>query len=375
MPANTFTCPSCATVLKTAQPPSAGSMVRCPKCAQVFAAPAERPAAPRSAGAAPPRREPARGQRPRAQPPARTAPRKRGSGLKWFFLSVGCLFFVCGGGVLAVLGGLVFLADQPVAVASSRTFETAPAKSQTTAPAATAPAGKPPFVNPGERAQGEDGGAKPKPDDLPPDEGRELDRAVLGEVSDKAVAWVRENNRFRPDHKIVSDTAKLIDDQADLRKGFLLTLDGALLKSGKPTLLYGRSGELFVFELTPEQAKAANIAPNGTVFKSTTEQKDLKRPAPRVKLADLAVENAQALDAGKRITGTVSCKLLEKGPGGLTLRFSGVSGAQTITASQPLDEADLASGRPVSFSFGALNEAGGTTPSGPLVVLLEVCAP
>lgn len=65
MPVSLLTCPSCATVLRTANPVPAGKTFRCPKCSAAFPAPEEAPAEYDAVPAGP------------DEPPQRPAPRER----------------------------------------------------------------------------------------------------------------------------------------------------------------------------------------------------------------------------------------------------------------------------------------------------------
>lgn len=79
MSANQYTCPSCATVLKTAAPVNPGTLIKCPKCTKVFPVPGAvapkpaTPAAPVAPRPVPPAAAPAAAPRPSVAPPAPAA--------------------------------------------------------------------------------------------------------------------------------------------------------------------------------------------------------------------------------------------------------------------------------------------------------------
>jgi Leucine-rich repeat (LRR) protein len=391
----TFKCPSCSTLLKTASPPPAGAALKCPRCGTAFRVPAasvpaaqpqpapppQPPAAPRPA--APVRPQPAPQPEPEEafdltgyehRPGRRTpAPKKKGGACLWVFLAGAAVLLLGCGGTVAGLVALVCLAPRP---ASTGPVALAPeaaddARAGTVAARPTEPA-KPVESATAPEKPRDDGGPKTKPPQpMPVEETGDPVNNDLNKVRDQAVAWIKENNRFGPTHKIVTDVGAGIDQRSAQRAGFVYTFSGDLLKSGKPTILAGWSGQFFVLEPTAEQAKGITIPKLFAVIKGTKTQDGLRRPAPRARLAELHIDNADKLDGDARITGTVACTPLEKGTAGCVLRFTCVVGDRLYTGSQPL--AAIPDGdKPLSFSFPPLSSIG-PTPAGPVVTFVELC--
>ena len=86
-----------------------------------------------------------------------------------------------------------------------------------------------------------------------------------GDPRAKAVAWMRENNKFGPKHRI---SANLIPHLQESGPGkiFQVTVGGAVLKSGRPTFLTGWNGEFFAIEVPPQlsnETKSNEATPDG----------------------------------------------------------------------------------------------------------------
>jgi Protein kinase domain len=127
--------------------------------------------------------------------------------------------------------------------------------------------------------------------------------------ADEAIAWVRANNRWKPEAEIAVKTATRIDNLLPKVDGLVLTFGGNLLKSGKPTLLAARPGGFFVFELTPEQTKLANVGPINQVFSWHSHTADPRLRVPRVQLSNFNIDAANDHPSGGRIEGAIDCEL------------------------------------------------------------------
>src|SRR5262249_58398839 len=83
---------------------------------------------------------------------------------------------------------------------------------------------------------------------------------------EQALGWIRNNNAFGPNHKLVKDVKAYLESFPDEAHGFQLELGANLVKSGKPALLVGWRRGFWVFELTAEQsAKVGKAAPTRTM--------------------------------------------------------------------------------------------------------------
>ena len=211
--------------------------------------------------------------------------------------------------------------------------------------------------------------AAPAPSIKPPREPRPA--APPGDAREQGVAWVRDNNAFGPDHKIVADARTRLTGQVREREGFLASLGPKLLKSQKPTYLVGWGGEVFALELSPEQAQQAGVAEAAMVVQTVPPAADLGREDPLCQLSDLKIDGADALDPAAPIKGTVTCRRLrDDNDDYYALRLSVLSRSR-VTLFDHLQVAELPKQGPLAFSFPAPNQAG-VAQTGPLAALVEV---
>ena len=127
----------------------------------------------------------------------------------------------------------------------------------------------------------------------------------MKDIRELGVAWVRDNNALGPNHKIVEDASKRLNDQVQFDQGFVATLGAKLVKSQKPTMLVGWNNEIFPLELTPEQGKQANIKDAVMGVAAVPTGNDVGPGPPIGRLSALKLDHADALDGAARMTGTV----------------------------------------------------------------------
>src|SRR5262249_32857812 len=108
------------------------------------------------------------------------------------------------------------------------------------------------------------------PDPSGPGRLSDTNKALLGKVA----AWVKENNSFGPEHRIVLDISTKAGTILSKDLGFSLTLGHGLLKGKKPVVLAGYGGELFVLEVPDEQKKSLPVAEFGVDLQSVFGAKD-----------------------------------------------------------------------------------------------------
>ena len=109
--------------------------------------------------------------------------------------------------------------------------------------------------------------------------------------------------------------------RADVQDGFLQPLDEALhrgvgcsfligrelTKGGKPYVVHCFCGELFAFQLTPRQAARLQVNDAELVSARGVTQHDHEpHPEPPVRLEQVEVDSAGALDRSKPVTGTLT---------------------------------------------------------------------
>jgi len=157
-------------------------------------------------------------------------------------------------------------------------------------------------------------------------------------------------------------------------KGFELSIGGGLLKSGKPTLLTTRGGQLFVFEYTDAQVKACKLKDRSIIFKETIDHRGPIRATPDVELSDLRIDGADEIDPIKRVTGKVAYRVLGQSNGNLALRIVRCPGKKPQTGIIYLDGDTLSkkSGT-LSFSIAEFADAGGVSAAA-IPVFVEMIA-
>ncbi|MBN9121244.1 MAG: hypothetical protein J0I06_19185, partial [Planctomycetes bacterium] len=157
-----------------------------------------------------------------APPPSPNAPRPNGR-RSWRGVGIGAVVLV---GAVAVAVALVprnHPVDPPTEATRAGPSAVEPA------PAAPAPPALERALAPPPRAVDRDALATP-----------EQFAAWKRESAYRLVDWVRENNRWDPAAPVVASTAEMIAEAAPKSNGFSLALGGALVRSGKPTLIETR---------------------------------------------------------------------------------------------------------------------------------------
>src|SRR5262249_424668 len=172
--------------------------------------------------------------------------------------------------------------------------------------------------------------------------------------------------------KLVSDVTRDLDKAVGSGTGFAFIFDAELLKSKKPALVGGWSGEFVAYELGPDQTRGLNVPKKNLLSRQTGPPTGRPPGTPVAHLSDLTGDKAQDLDGGKNVTGTVTCKWTERRPGNYALRLTAVKFNGTLTSLHPLGEGDAPADGPVTFSFAPLNT--GTVHAGPLLVFVELCS-
>lgn len=123
-------------------------------------------------------------------------------------------------------------------------------------------------------------------------------------LREMATLWARANIPYA---EVQATFDRHLEDAIRRQVTCSFTIGPMLTKSKRPFLVYGFRGELFVFELSSEQANRIGIKENGLLCG------DSVRPAtwnqaiePMVRLDNISVESSTALDREARITGSLS---------------------------------------------------------------------
>jgi hypothetical protein len=164
-----------------------------------------------------------------------------------------------------------------------------------------------------ETKAGPPGPAEPQPpaeapaDLLSPDQLARLKR----QAGDRAAAWVREHSSKGPTSGFAVGTQEQIDKELSKGDGFQFLLGSALLKSGKPTVLAGRFGDFFFFELPPEEEKRVGGAPRHVWSIPIYHGPTRRRARPRARISHLHIDLADRLPRDQRVTGSVAYEIFE----------------------------------------------------------------
>jgi hypothetical protein len=123
-------------------------------------------------------------------------------------------------------------------------------------------------------------------------------------LREMATLWVRANIPYADVQAIF---VQHLENSIRRQVTCSFTIGHKLTKSNRPFLVYGFRGELFVFELSPEQAHRLGIK------ETEIRCADSIRPAtwnqaiePMVRLDNIRVEGSTSLDRESRITGSLS---------------------------------------------------------------------
>ncbi len=150
---------------------------------------------------------------------------------------------------------------------------------------------------------------------------------------EKAIAWIAEYSTFPPRGlQSVGDGMRRAEREGEELQ---MVVGEGLMKCKTPYLLQLHQGRLYWFELTPQQARALDTAPNAMTTLRYSPDKDLV-PATRI----AAIEQLQ-IDEGQlgrgTIAGRVKCRKLGDTEGKLCVHLWFRLPKVTITITKPLD--------------------------------------
>jgi hypothetical protein len=192
-----------------------------------------------------------------------------------------------------------------------------------------------------------------------------------GELRERALDWLRTNNRWGPDSKVVTDMAAKLDPSEGAIDAFQITLGPGVVRSRKWTILAGHAGALHTFAMTPEQTRGLTFPETSGWILTFTQCGDARRARPRVLLADVVLDGADELSFAGPITGSVGYHIRERWSGKFSLRLTYYDDKQRhmlLRNGLSLPEPNRGS---LDFSFLPPSKPD-AVPAGPLVVFVEV---
>lgn len=123
-------------------------------------------------------------------------------------------------------------------------------------------------------------------------------------LRDLAMAWVRASCT---DRRVQRDFVRHLNLAMKQGINCSFTIGHELTKAGKPYSVHCFAGELFVFELTPRQARSLRVAQNMLqCVPGSLQKEDEEGFRPVVSLDQLEIDHAAALDLKGRISGRCS---------------------------------------------------------------------
>jgi serine/threonine protein kinase len=188
---------------------------------------------------------------------------------------------------------------------------------------------------------------------------------------EQTVAWLKANNSFGPDHKIVHDSDRQLGSSLSRGEAFVLWLGPKLVKSGKPTVLAGRHCDLRSFEFSQESRP---IADTETVLITTPHKDQAFHPELPVALSNLQIDEKNNLDSGREITGSVAYRTATPVSGTLSVRVTFVVGKKVNTYYSYWDKNNFLDGQGIlPFHFHPQSSSENRL-SGLNVLFVEVCS-
>jgi serine/threonine protein kinase len=194
--------------------------------------------------------------------------------------------------------------------------------------------------------------------------------ASLLSARDQVADWLRRNNAFGPEHLIVEDNARRLDEKLAGGKAFILRLGPKLVKSGRPTILAGRQRDFFAFELSP---KSSGIDDFSTALIVTAAQSQEFFEDLPVLLSNLTVNQKGALDGDRDVIGSVTYRGQANVGGKLALRLTFMLGTSTRTHYWLLDQDEVTGQGELPFCFNGLY-SGSPRTTGPHVLFVDLVA-
>lgn len=132
------------------------------------------------------------------------------------------------------------------------------------------------------------------------------------ERREQVLTWLRTNTVAKLRDSISHETARRIDGDFDKLDGIQLLLGRRLTLSGQAALLTANPVCFFVAPLTAEQARALDLAENGTQTLIYRAPLHARRATPRVRLHQLRIDCTDEPAYGRKITGSVAYEV--RGP-------------------------------------------------------------
>lgn len=172
-------------------------------------------------------------------------------------------------------------------------------------------------------------------------------------VREKAISWLKFNNKFGADSDFVRDMTEVIDESLsdDMNVNFFFGPN--LMDSGKYMTMHIYCGTVLSFEMTQAHADAMELGPSSaTVTTSGGMGKRLTNAS--FELSELQLVES-AIDGQSKFRGKVYCRAKQAADGSYALRV-GYRANQGVGQFQWLDTAPTTTGTMLEFEFGPIND-------------------
>ncbi len=193
-------------------------------------------------------------------------------------------------------------------------------------------------------------------------------------VREKAIGWLKYNNKFGADSEFVRDMTEVIDESLSDNMNVNFFFGSNLMDAGKFMTMHIYGGAVLSFELTPEQAAAMELGPSSASV--TTSGNMGKRLAQgSFELSELHIEGGGSVATDAKFKGRVKCKATRAVDGSYALRV-GYRANQGIGQFHWLDATPTTDGTEIEFEFGPVNDEDNQFDPfrGPLAVFFDIVA-
>jgi hypothetical protein len=121
----------------------------------------------------------------------------------------------------------------------------------------------------------------------------------------ETITWLKQKTTEKQaDESLIKALTKPVEEVTKDGHNFTFMLGSEMTRNGKPVMVCGWMGELFPFTLSDSQARSVSLKATGVTFNANRRY---GKPAakPAATLSELKITNADSLDGGKPIKGTV----------------------------------------------------------------------
>jgi hypothetical protein len=189
----------------------------------------------------------------------------------------------------------------------------------------------------------------------------------------KAVAWIKENNRYGVDAQIVTDMTEVIDKAVTAKENFALSFGERLLSGGSPVQLASWDNELLVIPLTARQAREMDLK-ESSVNLVTNKSHAKRDPAPVANVQSIKFNDSSHINGSKPITGELTCQITGAMPDKAAVRVSYFKGSAVSSTFAYPDNLKGNGAITVKFTVSPVNSQSDTKKQyGPLPVFVDLC--